>query len=92
MIQFGKAVTIIATAAARELCFHDDIAAFGAPAECHRDVERGEARRMRQAYRHARSVSGFTRSKFNRKMREVHPRHPDRAIGIIAHKMQPWRY
>jgi hypothetical protein len=49
----GKVLTILAMADATEMDKHLDIDVFGGPGECHRDVERGEAQRRRQARRHA---------------------------------------
>lgn len=53
----GKAVSILARAEALEIALHEDVAAWGAPSECHGAVSRGEAQRRRQARRHAEAVA-----------------------------------
>lgn len=65
-MQLGKAFTILAQAQVREEIMHDDVAAFHAPSECHALVSKGEARRLREARRRAKAVSGLSRSHFNR--------------------------
>lgn len=49
----GTALTILARAEAAEHFMHADVDAFGAPSECHGLVSRNEARRLRQARKHA---------------------------------------
>lgn len=62
--QLGRALTIVYTASVREEIMHEDVAAFGAPSECHALVSKGADQRMRAAYRHACAVSGLKRREF----------------------------
>lgn len=62
--QLGRALTILKLCDVGEQTMHADVAAFGAPSECHSLVSKGEARRWRQAYRHACAVSGLKRREF----------------------------
>lgn len=62
--QLGRAMTILYEANAAEEIMHQDGAAFGAPSECHALVSKGEAQRMRHAYRRACAVSGLKRREF----------------------------
>lgn len=55
--QLGKALSILAQHEVDELIQHDDVDAWGAPSECHRDVSRGEGRRWRRARKHAEAVA-----------------------------------
>lgn len=51
------ALSILMRAECREVFLHADVSAFGAPSECHDDVDRGMAKRMRVARKHAEAVS-----------------------------------
>jgi hypothetical protein len=53
----GKVLTILARQECDENFAHADLAAFGAPSECHRDVKRGETYRFRHARRYAEAVA-----------------------------------
>jgi hypothetical protein len=55
--QLGKALSIILVHEAGEIAMHEDVDAFHAPSECHRDVSKGEMRRLRTARRHAEAVA-----------------------------------
>jgi hypothetical protein len=58
MIQnLGKVLGIVARHKAIEIFMHNDVDAWGAPSEYHDDVSRGEARRWREARRHAEAVA-----------------------------------
>ena len=67
----GRAISIIAAQAAAESIRHADVAAFGASGECHTLVDRGNEQRARLARRHARAVSGLSKSAFSRAMRKL---------------------
>lgn len=88
--RLGAAIGIIAAQAAAEDFGHADLAAFNAPGECHDDMQRGEAARMRQARRRAKSVSGLSRSAFNRELQQLHPRIMVRAVDRIYCKHYPF--
>ncbi len=83
MRQLGKAIGIIARACANESIMHEDISAWGAPSECHADVEKGEAIRLRHAHRLAKSVSGLSRRAFNKELTKV----PSRVFENAAHRI-----
>lgn len=53
----SAALTVLVRAEARENYMHADVAAFGAPSECHTLVSRGEALRIRRARKHAESLA-----------------------------------
>jgi len=67
MAQLGKAVSIIMAHEQRGHFAHRDIAAFGAPSECHRDVTRGQRKRFRLVRKHACRVAGVKNLKPLRK-------------------------
>ncbi len=59
MIQnLGKVMTILLMQEVREASYAADLAAFHAPSECYRDVERGAVRERRRTRRHAEAVAG----------------------------------
>jgi hypothetical protein len=58
-MQLGKAIGILLRAYEAEAFMHEDVDAFHAPSECHALVARGEAKRLRQARRHAEAVAGM---------------------------------
>lgn len=60
----GRVLSIMLRAEVAEMSLHADVDAWGAPSECHGDVRRGEAGRMRTA----------------RKMAEAEARAPWRVI------------
>jgi hypothetical protein len=80
MRQLGKAFSIIARARAREEMMHMDVDAFHAPSECHGLVSRGEDRRLRQARRHAKSVSGLNRRQFRQALKKLNQRHFEKLV------------
>ena len=90
--QLGKAISILVHQTASEHFAHADIAAFGAPGECHTLVRRNEERRWRLAVRRARAVSGMTRSKFRRVIRQFGPGSPvfDNAVGCVLERDYPF--
>lgn len=90
MRQMGKAIGILALAQAREDFMHEDVDAFGAPGECHGLVSRGEARRERQARRHAKAASGLSRAAFNRELRRVPYPVMRRAYGRVYERHYPF--
>lgn len=59
MANLGKAISILVSAQMRECEMHEDVDAFHAPGECHRDVARGEGRRLRLARRRALHAAGL---------------------------------
>lgn len=89
--QLGKALGIIAMHGVREEIMHADVDAFYAPSECHALIARGEEKRLREAKRHARAVSGLSRSAFNRELRK---KSTQRALAIcfgrILHRDSPF--
>ena len=56
MRNLGRAFSILAEAQAHETHLHHDVAAFGGCGDCHASISRGEARRQREARRHARAA------------------------------------
>jgi hypothetical protein len=83
MRRLGKAIGIIARNEADENFMHADVDAFHAPSECHELVARGETKRRRLARRHAKSVSGLSRTAFNRELSRVTQRVMMNAISRI---------
>lgn len=89
----GKALGLIALAAVEEYHMHADIAAFGAPSECHGAVSKGEARRMRDLRRR---IKGLTGLKWREFRKEVTARTSDKVLylaeqgGLI--KVTPSRF
>jgi len=63
MNNLGKAVGILVRAYMNEYMLHESVYSmnghWSAPAECHDVIERGRAKRLRQARRHALAVSGY---------------------------------
>lgn len=59
MANLGKAIGILIRAEMREIEMHEDVDAWHAPGECHRDVSRGAGKRLREARRHALHAGGF---------------------------------
>lgn len=59
MRSIGRAVGILVQAQMREIAMHEDVDAWGAPGECHRDVARGEGGRLRLARRRALHAAGL---------------------------------
>lgn len=53
----GKVITILAMHDVHEISIHEDVDAWHAPSECHRDVSRGEADRWRAIRKHAEAVA-----------------------------------
>lgn len=53
----GRALTILVQQEVAEIELHDDVDAWHAPSECHRDVARYEAQRAREARKHAEAVA-----------------------------------
>lgn len=53
----GKALSVLILAEVNEQSLHADVSAWGAPSECHDDVRRGEARRQREARKHAEAIA-----------------------------------
>ncbi|QIG66743.1 hypothetical protein EVB27_073 [Rhizobium phage RHph_TM16] len=91
MRQVGKALGILATFEAKEIVMHADIAAFGAPGECHGLVSKGEAKRAREARRHAKAVSGLSRRGFNQELRKwKNTCFIQRAVSRIADRLNPY--
>lgn len=90
MRQLGKAIGIVAMATVREIIMHEDVSAWGAPSECHRDVRRGEVDRERTARRHAKAVSGLTRGQFRRALRAFGARRMERVVGRLNEKHNPF--
>jgi len=90
----GRAFTIIAEWHAKEQALHADVAAFGAPGECHAMVSRGESKREREARRLARSVSGLSRRQFNMAFKAVRRlRGWQRLEGQVYHRiLEPWNH
>jgi hypothetical protein len=88
--KLGKAIGIVAAAEVVEQCMHEDLSAFYAPSECHRDVRKGEVRRQRSAWRHAKSVSGLTRWQFRQAMKRLPRRQFERAVASVYDRMHPW--
>lgn len=92
MTTLGKALTLIAKFEVMEDIAHEDVNAFGAPSECHDLVSRGYIKRRRQAVRHARSLSGMSRSAFRRAMgrfyKDFHS--VQRLGGILYTKHNPF--
>lgn len=89
-MQMGRALTIIARAEASEIVMHEDVSAYHAPSECHRDVSRGEEARRRTARRHAKSVSGLSRRQFNSVLKTVSSRVLQEAVSRIHAKISPF--
>ena len=78
--ELGRAIGIYCKALAAELFAHDDVDIMGAPGECHAIVARGEAKRLRQARRIAKSVSGLSRRAFNAEWGRLSTRVRDKMI------------
>lgn len=86
----GKAITILAMHNVRESITHADIAAYHAPGEWHRIVAKGEPRRYRAARRLAKSVSGLSRTAFNREMKRLPQRAFHKVEAILHAKHDPF--
>ena len=67
MRQLGKALGILLKQIEHEAMLHDDVAAWGAPSECHDLVARGQERRHRDAMRHACHVAGVRNGRLLRR-------------------------
>jgi len=89
MRQLGKAFGLIARQEAYEQMMHADISAWHAPSECHAVVARGEKRRLREARRHAKAVSGLSRRAFNVELKRTRGRIFDVAIARIYAREWP---
>lgn len=98
MRQLGRAFSIIVRQQVQEGIFHDDIAAYHAPSECHALVSKGECQRARMAKRHAKSVSGLSRAAFNAELRKAErmavgpegPRWMHRAASQLHERLNPF--
>ncbi len=93
----GRALSIMARADAVEIVMHADVDAFHAPSECHGLVKRGEAKRIRQARRHAEAVAGMSarhiRAEARRRIgsKALH-KATERATGEAAHRLSPFSW
>ena len=90
MAQLGKAFTIIARQQVLESILHADVDAFGAPSECHGLVRKGELRREREAWRHAKAVSGLNRRNFRKAMKSLDRRTFERLFDVLNCKLNPY--
>lgn len=90
MRQLGKAFGIMLRAQVREYVMHADISAYGAPSECHASVSKGESQRMREAFRHAKAVSGLSRSSLKRELQRVPVPQWDRWLARVDQKHNPF--
>jgi hypothetical protein len=90
MRNLGRALSVIARQQVGEIIMHEDVRAWGAPSECHRDVERGEISRARQARRLAKSVSGMSRASFNRELRSIPARALTECVSRLYERMSPF--
>ncbi len=86
----GRALSIVFLAQVREEIMHMDVAAFGAPSECHDAVSKGEEKRLRQARRHARAVSGVNRRQFRLALKGLKTRHASRLHEKLHAKHNPF--
>lgn len=89
--QYGKALGILWRADRFESEMHADVSAWGAPSECHDSVSSGEARRRREARRHAEAVAGVPlRVLLARAARLVPPAALRRAEARVSEPRHPW--
>lgn len=89
--QLGKALSILAAADRAEAELHADVDAFGAPGECHALVARGEARRRRQARRHAEAVAGLPlRALMAEARRRTSSKAVESALDRASAPRHPW--
>ena len=84
----GKAISILMKYEQEYGELIDDLQAFYAPSECYRDVSRGQARRFRQARRHACHVAGVKNlSQLRKAIKKVCPtwdRYNYHRLGMIS--------
>jgi hypothetical protein len=92
MAQLGKAFGLILLAEAKEAFMHQDVSLWGAPSECHDLVSKGEFKRLRQARRNAKAVSGLSRAAFNKLAKGVTADNPQwsRAYSRIYNAHYPF--
>lgn len=55
----GQALGVLLHHYATEAHYHADVDAWHAPSECHGDVSRGEAKRLRQVRRQIKAITGL---------------------------------
>jgi hypothetical protein len=95
MSAIGQALSVMWAAEAREIAMHMDVDAMHAPSECHRDVKRGEKKRLRLARKHAEAVAQMPWRVIKRRaMRQIGPkqlhRAEERAVGQMVGRYAPW--
>lgn len=85
----GKAAGIVRAFFEAEESFHADVAAWGAPGECHTLISSGECRRFRTVRRHVKAVTGLPWRVY---VSEVKRRTSPRCVARLGADREPDRW